>query len=392
LLPDLILDRIQAIDQYVGRHGLVSYDPYDGLLSPFSEVFRTRNQLLARIWQQSIRLIPWNVRRLLGIKRMIHTKAVSDFASAYARLYAMSHKEDYRDKANTYLELLLSIRSKTTSGIGWGLRFPFATRFVSANADQANIFQTINAIHALLDGVEFLHDKKWLAISEEAMRFLQLELGVKDYGTSMSWNYWQNFDVVIYNVSGLMIGVCARMWQNTGKEEYRTMAVKLYEFVRQGQNSDGSWYYSADPRGQFIDGFHTGYVLEGIMRAVGLKVLEMDINIVRGIEFYLRNFFTADGTPRYYSNQTFPIDGQNAAQALQTLCFILNVNFAAGQQLNLVFKRIDELLWNRKGYYNYKKTKWITYRTPMHRWVTGPMFLALTYLQSHYKPRHHSYE
>jgi hypothetical protein len=54
------------------------------------------------------------------------------------------------------------------------------------------------------------------------------------------------------------------------------------------------------------------------------------------------------------------------------------------------FKRVDTLLWNAKGYYNYKKGRWLTYKTPMHRWVTGPMFLALALLgrnvQGHSEP------
>ena len=45
-----------------------------------------------------------------------------------------------------------------------------------------------------------------------------------------------------------------------------------------------------------------------------------------------------------------------------------------------VFKQVDKIFWNEKGYYDFRKNAGIIYSTPMHRWATGPIFLALSYL------------
>jgi hypothetical protein len=386
-LIDTINHRIAAIDDYVTRKGFASYDPYDGLSSALVRPVVIKNQLMSRIWQQAVRLFPVNIRPIVGVRKMVHTKTISDFASAYSILYRVDKKPSYRKKALECLATLSTLNSPTRSGMGWGLRFAFATRFVSAGADQANIFQTINALHAFLDGYETFQDDQYLKLCEKGMMFLTQDLGYKENGDAVSWNYWENFAIEIYNISGLMIGLCARLWAVTGNEQYRILSRKLHTYISRSQNEDGSWHYSADLRGKFIDGFHTGYILEGIIRAVQLNVLEKDTTLTGGIDYYLTNFFTSDGTPRYFSNATFPIDGQNAAQALQTLYFILNVNFAPKERIEKCFTRIDQLLWNQRGYYNYKKTQWITYKTPMHRWVTAPMFLALSYLHLHYNTR-----
>jgi polysaccharide biosynthesis protein VpsJ len=383
-LIDIINHRIAAIDNYVTVNGLASYDPYDGLSSPLIRPVLGKNQLALRVWQQGVRLFPLNIRPLIGVRKLIHTKTVSDFASAYSILSRADAGTSFREKAKRCLDSLASLHSPTRSGLGWGLRFPFATRFVSAKAQQANIFQTINALHAFLDGFETFGDKRYLDLCEQGMEFLKYDLGYTEKEETVSWNYWENFTIEIYNISGLMIGLCARLALLTGNDHYRLLSRKLYAYISKAQNEDGSWYYSADARGNFIDGFHTGYILEGMIRAVQLNVVKKDDALARGITYYLQCFFTADGTPRYFSNATFPIDGQNAAQALQTLHFILNVNFAPKELLEKCFARVDQLLWNQTGYYNYKRTRWITYKTPMHRWVTGPMFLALSYLQLNY--------
>ena len=336
---------------------------------------------MSRIWQQAIRLIPINIRPIIGVKKIAHTKAVSDFSSAYCMLFNATRDLQYEKKAKDQLNFLESISIHTPNGLGWGLRFPFATRFVKADADQPNIFQTINAIHSFLDGHVAFGGSHYLDIAKKGFLFLKNDLGFAERGDAIYWKYWKGLDVEIYNVSGLMIGLCARMWHLCAEQEYLVFSQKLYKYIGQAQNEDGSWHYSADPKGRFIDGFHTGYILEGIIKGIIYGAIRKDEILDKGVNFYLANFFTEDGIPRYFHHSTFPIDGQNAAQALQTLNFIFNVNFAEKERLEACLGQIDKLLWNKKGYYNYKKTKILTYSTPMHRWVTGPMFLALVYIR-----------
>lgn len=369
-----INERIAAIDQYLSSNGYASYDPYDGLASPFARL-TFGNQLLDRVWQQAVRLFPINIRPLLFIPKIIHTKAISDIASAYCLLRETK-------KAKEALDLLLQLRLPVKHGMGWGLRFPFATRFVSAGKEQANIFQTINAMHSFLDGYEAFGDSKYLEAVKQGFIFLENDLGYVETETTLRWKYWEGLEVEILNVSGLLIGLCARTWKNTGDEKYLKWSKKLFNYIIQNQNPDGSWYYSLDVRGHFIDGFHTGYILEGIIRAIQCGAIEMNEPTKRGIEYYLATFFTENDVPRYFHDSTFPLDGQNLAQALQTLHFVLNVNFVARKRVSACFEQVDSLLWNRLGYYNYKRSRWLTYKTPMHRWVTGPFFLALSYIRN----------
>ena len=372
--------RLQAIESYISRNSYKSYDPYDGLKSPLARRFVGQNQLFLRVWQQAVRLFPINIRPLLCIHKMVHTKAISDFASAYTILYTLISTNACRERGTKLLNWLGQLNSPTRFGMGWGLRFPFATRFVVADHQACNIFQTINAIHAFLDGYDAFNNERYLEIAKQGVIFAEKEIGFKEVEDYITWNYWQGLEAEIYNVSGLMIGLTARLFKITAEKRYYTWTQKLYAYIQMVQNEDGSWFYSADKRGKWVDGFHTGYILEGLCRASLAGVINADNECLkRGSQFYLDHLFTIHDMPKYYPSALYPIDIQNAAQAIQTLVFLAHLQYCPIEKILSVLDAVDKMLWNHRGYYNYLKTRFLTHQTPMHRWGTGPMFLALVH-------------
>ncbi len=382
----LINQRLADISTYISTNGYESYDPYDGLASPVARSVLKLGWLFGRLWQQTVRLSPIDFRSTVGIQKLAHTKTISDFASAYSILCSLknSPQESYKcEEAKKLLVWLSDIGVPTEPGMGWGLRFPFATRFVLASEQTCNIFQTINAIHAFLDGYQILGDEIYLNYALAGFTYAETVLGYVETDDQISWNYWPNLKATIFNVSGLMIGITARLNIITGNDRFALMSRKLCRFITKSQNRDGSWYYSADQRGNWVDGFHTGYILEGLSRATLLGVIDIeDGPLHRGSKYYLENMFDSQYLPKYLSSSTYPIDVQNCAQAIQTLVFLARMKLCSTDQVFSVLKSVDSALWNKRGYYNYYQTRLFTYKTPMHRWGTGPMFLALTYVKT----------
>ena len=73
-------------------------------------------------------------------------------------------------------------------------------------------------------------------------------------------------------------------------------------FVLENQNSDGSWYYAMDGVRDFIDHFHTCFVLKALAKIRVLTGYEgCDDALTRGVEYYLRNLFDEDGLPKPFS-------------------------------------------------------------------------------------------
>ena len=68
----------------------------------------------------------------------------------------------------------------------------------------------------------------------------------------------------------------------------------------EAQRADGSWAYSAGPVGDWVDNFHTGYVLESLGRCAAL-VEGLDPALERGFDYWERELFLptgARGPPR----------------------------------------------------------------------------------------------
>ena len=91
-------------------------------------------------------------------------------------------------------------------------------------------------------------------------------------------------------------------------------------YVVQVQNADGSWFYARGGEGRWVDGFHTGYILEALLQATMLDDRrDIATALQRGVDFFLTRLFTAESVPRYTSQRTLPLEVQNCAQAIQTL-------------------------------------------------------------------------
>lgn len=63
------------------------------------------------------------------------------------------------------------------------------------------------------------------------------------------------------------------------------------------------------PVQSWVDSFHTGYNLDAL---IAYQELTGDNKyrkyIEKGFEYYIQNFFEANGMPKYYDNRTYPID------------------------------------------------------------------------------------
>jgi hypothetical protein len=105
-----------------------------------------------------------------------------------------------------------------------------------------------------------------------------------------------------------------------GDRTYRSLADDAIDHTLRSQLPDGSWPYGESSHHRWIDGFHTGYVLEALQlcrRLLGRH--DLTSAITRGTEFYLRSFLRSDGVIPYYADGGGPLDVNNFAQMVVTL-------------------------------------------------------------------------
>ena len=152
-----------------------------------------------------------------------------------------------------------------------------------------------------------------------------------------------------------------------------------YNFILSEQNTDGSWFYADDAKGQWIDNFHTGYVLVALNKIKGLLSLDYgQQEIDRGLDYHLRNHYTNDWLPKYYSNSMYPIDTHCYAQSIITFSEFGN----AGMAKKLVESAVKNTYNHSQKYFIYSIRKHYTVKTNLLRWCNAYMFYALALYES----------
>jgi hypothetical protein len=147
------------------------------------------------------------------------------------------------------------------------------------------------------------------------------------------------------------------------------------------QRADGAWAYGEKLKFVWVDNFHTAYVLLSLFRLQKtIPAFRCDETIKKGLNFWLENFFLADGTPKYYDRETFPIDIHSGAAAIVALA---ELNETDARCLPLAEKVAAWIFGNMRdetGFFYYQKRKEKLVKTSFIRWSNAWMLYALARL------------
>jgi len=375
---------LEKCEKYVIKRNYKSYDLFDALTNSFIDRITKNKQLLRRIAIQVVSKSPMDLH-WLGMKKMLHTKTISDLLW----FYSVEKGAVAANEINYFFELL--IQNKSNKGYGWGLNFPYATRFIDADAQMPNLYNTANSAISICHSFYYLNDKNKI-IAKGALggvvEFMEKELGYVDENEKGWYIYYPGQKYPTYNVNALAIYLLVFIKKlNAGNPDFLDKRIRaLINLLHGEQEANGSWYYSRSSKGKWVDGFHTGFVLESLAFAYkeGYQN-ELTEMLQKGWTFYLNEMFADDGYPKYFlQSNKYPIEAQNYAQTIQTLANVCTwLNWDQKELLNKVIKIAVDNLFDERGFFYYKKTKYLTYKKPYLRWAVTPMMLALSYAKQY---------
>jgi hypothetical protein len=366
---------------YCHAHDWAGYDPYDALNSRWLTALPILNRKLPRlVLTQALKRSPVNVRGPMRIPPTQNPKGLALFLAALVKSPRLG--DDYSEDLPAHLiERLIALRSPGTDFWCWGYSFAWQTRTQVVPRGTPNLVCTIFVANSLLDAYERRGDSRCLAMAVSATEYILKELYRTD-GDFAGFSYpLPSMPARIFNANLLAAALFCRIVTSTGDTKYVESAVKVARYAVSRQNTDGSWPYGEGQKQNWIDNFHTGYNL-GALADIGasLGTDEFDAPVRRGIAFYRAHFFRADGAPRYFHNQTYPIDVHCVAQSILTL-----VRFRDEHSENLALAQsvarwaLDHM-WDSRGFFYYRVQRFGTIRTSYMRWSQAWMLLALTAL------------
>lgn len=373
---------INLLQNYCKTEKFKGWDPYDGLNSKVFQNSPLKNSSLFRwIWIQLFKRNPVNLRQLFLVEKDFNPKGLALFISSYYNLFQVDPKEEYVKNIKLLADKLIDLVSKGYSGSCWGYNFDWQIRNKYLFPKfTPTVVATAFAVHALEKAYGITNEQVYRDHLISAADFITRDLNRTPHkkGFIFSYSPIKGNDLV-YNASLLGSKTLSIIYKFTSNKELLKIARDSIAACVSDQNSDGSWYYGATNYQQWIDSFHTGYNLEAIKIYQDISGDHSFVkNIKKGFEYYINNFFLEDGTPKYYNQNTYPIDIHCPAQLFVTLYHLNKYQ----QYEELAAKVMDwtiENMQTKKGYFIYQKKRFFSSKIPYMRWSQAFMFYAMSY-------------
>lgn len=387
----MFVKSFNSLKSYCESQHFAGWDPYDGLNSKVFQTLPFKHWDLARLaWIQGFKRSPINFRKLVLVPKEHNAKGIGLFLTGYCNIYnaqaqsgqaTFGTQSEMLEKINYLADLLLSMQSKGYSGACWGYNFDWqARRLFLFPKNTPTVVATTFCATALLQAYEITGNEKWLQTALSAARFVlqDLKRTPKSRGFLFSYSPLEGNNTV-YNASLLGSKLLSYCYYYSKDEELKVVARESILACVDAQQVDGSWYYGELPVQNWIDSFHTGYNLDALQSYQDFTGdTAFQTQIQKGFEFYMQHFFLADGTPKYYHNQTYPIDIHCPAQLFITLG-----SLGKAQEYKSLAEKVMKWtirnMQDKQGYFYYQLKKGISSKISYMRWSNAFMFYAMSH-------------
>jgi hypothetical protein len=378
-LPEKITSATLALLEYIENEQYKGFDPYDALKSPLFKlpVFRS-NKLLRFAFQQIVKRSPINLRSILRVPKGLNPVTLGLCIQSYASLARTfpERKAHYREKVTDLIDHLATLIPESYAGACWGYDFDWEARYSRIPAFEPTVVATGIISNALFKACETFEMDQAKALCLSAAEFVLNDLNRTGTEEAFCFSYSPFDNQVVYNASLKGARILAQAYSLNLDESLKQQAQSAVKFALQNQNSDGSWFYSQSRTGNWIDNYHTGYVLDCLDDYRRLTADERILpSIERGYTFYRDHFFDNDQIPKFYHNRCYPVDSTAAAQSLLTLSRFHDLSTA--QQ---VAKWLITEMQNPDGYFFYRQYRNKTLKQSYMRWSNAWILTGLTTL------------
>jgi hypothetical protein len=311
------------------------------------------------------------------------------FAMGFAFLSRYLNDDGYYHRALHFLQVLEETRCPGHDRYCWGYPFNWGTLRGTIWAGTPLITTVPYVYEAFREVHKIDNDPRWLEIMHSTAKHGLLDY--QDFRTSeraSSCSYTPNPEqsVGVINANAYRAFLLTQAAMDFSDDRYRKTADRNLQFVLDSQNPDGSWYYSNDDgKRQFIDHFHTCFVMKALSKIEALTG-DADVTraIERGINYYVRNLFDEQGVPKPFAKPPRIIVYR---RELYDYAECINL----GMLLRGRFEELDRLVdgvvnqiltvWQRPdGSFRSRQLLLGWDNVPMHRWAQAQLFRSLCLL------------
>lgn len=379
--------------EWLDRYGELSYD-YQSFFSsdltraakalyykkPFLGTLAVVPMVFCEGFIPSTRWIYWKPQRF--------PIADAHYAMGFALLGQVLGQKQYHDRAVHFLDVLQETRCPGFEHFCWGYPFNWETLRGTIREGTPLITTVPYVYEAFRQVYEFDRNDKWRQIMRSTAEHALLDY--KDEATSptaSTCSYTpdprQSMGVVNANAYRAFLLTAASM--DFSEDKYRKVAERNLNFVMEAQNEDGSWFYARDGKRDFVDHFHTCFVMKALAKIEALTGNpDCTRAIERGVQYYVKNLFDEQGLPKPFSRAprlTIYKREQYDYAEFVNIAVLLRGRFPElDRLLPTVLNELITVWQKPDGSFRSRKLHLGWDNTPMHRWAQSQLFRSLCLL------------
>jgi hypothetical protein len=396
--PTLVEKTVIAVNRFRGwldRYGEISFDHQSFFASkvgrrakalyyrkPLLGTLAVAPAIFCEAFVPSARTLFWQPQRF--------PIADAHYAMGFALLAKIDELDEHYQKAIHFLEVLQQTRCRGYGDFCWGYPFDWETRGGTIKEDTPLIttlpyvYEAFSQIHAID------RDQKWLrimrSIAEHAFRSYR-DLEIAPDVASCAYTPASDDPCGVINASAYRAFLLTKAGIELSDERYLGVAERNLNFVLDAQNADGSWYYSTDGKRDFVDHFHTCFVLKALAKINKLKDRSpCRYAIERGVQYYLTNLLDADGLPKPFSKAprltVYRRELYDYAECINMTVLLRDRFPKLDQVLSRVVRDLLVRWQKADGSFRARELMIGWDNVPMHRWAQSQIFRSLCFLLS----------
>ena len=330
--------------------------------------------------------LPWT-RRFFH-HRIRFPIADAHYAMGFLFLHQASGKSSCLEKASHFLDELKKSRAPGFEEYCWGYPFDWVTRGGVLKKDTPLITTTPYVYEAFLQGFKATQRDGWKQVLASIAHHARFE--IKDFETSpaaSSCSYSPFDGGGVINAAAYRAFLLFSASQSFSNDDYRKTAERNLNFVLEAQNPDGSWYYAVDGVRDFVDHFHTCFVMKALGKIYTATGDEGCYSaLAKGTEYYLKNLFDEEGLPKPFSKAprltVYKRELYDCAECIN-LGLVLRKSFPSFEKTVVrVIKEVTSNWVKPDGSFRSRRLHLGWDNVPMHRWGQSQMFRSLAYYLS----------
>jgi len=381
----IISEALNRLQSYVEKSAFKGFDPYDIHNSrfPVKALPHTLQFVLSQINKRS----PYNFRKLIGIEKNYHTKAMGLLLSSYCNMSRLrgNNAKLFYEKALFLFQWLANNISSYSENVSWGFDYNYSNRKEKVRKGLPTVVHHNFVLRGLVKYWDLFQEIEAFDIINKADVFVLNDIPVHKFPEGACFGYRPNYLGCCYNASLHAAESLAIISKIKNSRKYIELIEKAVQYVVCRQKASGVWYYGhgKDPAKEKkqID-FHQGFILESLdninILTDGQFAEIIYPAIQSGLKFYYKHQFDKNGRCKFRLPRKYPIDIHNQAQGIITFSKFSDIDFKYEEMADSIVKWTINNMQDPSGFFYYQKYRGLTNKVPYIRWGQAWMFLALT--------------